>query len=126
MKNRTPGVRLFVSLVAILLFSLPTASQSGRRPTMTKIPVPPPPEVTEAKTKPSEEPPPVTAEKNQDYRCAEDGGLERIIDPSDLGEQVVSVKDSDTRAVITGKPKPTYTKEARRNGIQGFVTLKVL
>ena len=32
----------------------------------------------------------------------------------------------DTRAVITAKPKPAYTREARRNGIQGFVTLKVL
>jgi len=30
------------------------------------------------------------------------------------------------RASITAKPKPSYTKEARRNGIQGFVVLKVL
>jgi protein TonB len=28
--------------------------------------------------------------------------------------------------LVTAKPKPSYTREARRNGIQGFVALKVL
>ena len=73
-----------------------------------------------------DDPPPVTAEKNQDYRCSEDGSLARILDQDDIGELVVSPKEVDERAVITAKPKPSYTKEARRNGIQGFVTLKVL
>ena len=27
---------------------------------------------------------------------------------------------------MTAKPKPSYTKEARRIGVQGFVTLRVL
>ena len=74
----------------------------------------------------TDEPPPVTAEKNQDYRCTEDGSLARIIEPDDTAELVVSAKEADVRATITAKPKPSYTKEARRNGVQGFVTLKVL
>jgi protein TonB len=73
-----------------------------------------------------DEPPAVTAEKNQDYRCSEDGSLARILDSDDIGEVVVSGKAADTRATITAKPKPSYTKEARRNGVQGFVTLRVL
>ena len=73
-----------------------------------------------------EEPPPVTAEKNEEYRCSEDGSLARILDKDDIGELVLSAKDVDVRAVITSKPKPSYTKEARRLGIQGFVTLRVL
>jgi protein TonB len=32
----------------------------------------------------------------------------------------------DTRATILSKPPPAYTKEARRNGVQGFVVLRVL
>ncbi|MGH9932708.1 MAG: energy transducer TonB [Pyrinomonadaceae bacterium] len=91
---------------------------------------PPPPEqeVKEPTPKPvsTDEPPPVTAEKNQDYRCTEDGSLARIIEPDDTAELVVSAKEADVRATITAKPKPSYTKEARRNGVQGFVTLKVL
>jgi len=94
-----------------------------------KTPVPPPEQPpAEEKTKPvpREEPREVTAEKNQQYRCSEDGSLDRILDAEDIGEVVIPAKDVDTRATITGKPKPSYTKEARRNGIQGFVTLKVL
>jgi TonB family protein len=55
-----------------------------------------------------------------------DGSLERILYPEDLNERILSVKESDSPAKMTGKPKPSYTKEARRIGIQGFVTLKVL
>lgn len=117
-----------VILLAILVFSSTVYSQSGRRAKEIKTPAPPPiQEASEAKSKPAEDdPPPVTAEKNQDYRCSEDGSLARILEKDDLGELVVSPKDVDVRAVITAKPKPSYTKEARRNGIQGFVTLRVL
>lgn len=115
-----------VVLLAILVLS--SATQSGRRPREIKAPAPTPtPVLNEAKPTPApDDPPPVTAEKNQDYRCSEDGSLARILDTDDIGELVVSPKDVDARAVITAKPKPSYTKEARRNGIQGFVTLRVL
>jgi len=52
--------------------------------------------------------------------------LARIIDADDKEEIVVSAKESDVGAAISAKPKPSYTREARRNGVQGFVTLKVL
>lgn len=117
-----------VTLLAILVFSSGVYSQSGRRAREIKIPAPPPvQEANEAKPQPApDDPPPVTAEKNQDYRCSEDGSLARILETDDIGELVVSPKVVDVRAVITAKPKPSYTKEARRNGIQGFVTLRVL
>lgn len=117
-----------VAFFAILVFSSVGYSQSGRRARDIKVPGPSPaPEATEAKPKPEPiEPPPVTAEKDQDYRCSEDGSLARILEKDDVGELVVSPKDVDTRVVITAKPKPTYTREARRDGVQGFVTLKVL
>ncbi|HEV7475588.1 MAG TPA: energy transducer TonB [Pyrinomonadaceae bacterium] len=122
------GLRLFGSLLAMLVLSLPVGAQSGRRAREIKTPVPPPEqEVNEAQPKPEAyDPPPVTAEKNQDYRCSEDGSLARILETDDVGEAAVSAKDVDARAVITAKPKPSYTKEARRNGIQGFVTVRVL
>jgi len=114
-------------LVAILVLSSFAYSQSGRRVKETRVPVPPPEqEVKEPKPTPPNEPPPVTAEKNQDYRCTEDGSLARILETDTIDELVLSAKEVDMRAVITAKPRPSYTKEARRNGVQGFVRLKVL
>jgi TonB family protein len=118
-----------VVLVAILILSSSAYSQSGRRAREIKVPVnAPEPEAKEAKPKPAapDEPPPVTAEKNQEYRCSEDGSLARIIEADAIDELVLTAKEVDARAVITAKPKPSYTKEARRNYVQGFVTLKVL
>ena len=65
-------------------------------------------------------------EQLQDYRCTEDGSVARIVDADDAAESVVSARDADVRASITAKPKPSYTKEARRKGVQGFVVLRVL
>jgi protein TonB len=116
------------AFILILLISSVSLSQSGRRAKEIKVPVPPPDgEVNESKPKPlTRDPILVTAEKNQDYRCSDDGTLARIIDPDDLGELVVPAKEADSRAVINSKPKPSYTKEARRIGIQGFVVLRLL
>lgn len=116
-----------IVLLLMLVISSSTYSQSGRRAREIKVPVSPPAEAEVPATKPVvEEPPPVTAEKNEEYRCSEDGSLARIIDTEDIGEPVLSARDVDVRAVINSKPKPSYTKEARRLGIQGFVTLRVL
>ena len=118
-----------VSSLAILVLCSAAFSQSGRRAREIKVPAPiPAPDTSEVKpaAPPVEEAPPVTAEKNQDYRCSEDGTLARILDADDIGELVVPAKDTDARAIITERPKPGYTKEARRNGVQGFVVLKVL
>ena len=117
-----------LAFVLILLLSSVSLPQSGRRAKEIKVPVPPPEEeVTEPKAKPKQQDPlPVTAEKNEDYRCTDDGTLARIIDPEDIGELVMTSKEVDSRAVINSKPKPSYTREARRLGVQGFVVLKLL
>lgn len=120
-------MKFVIFFTAILLFSSLTHSQSGRRakPITSSVPVP----AEEPKPSPKEnenEAPPVTAEKNQDYRCTEDNGLVRILAAADPSERIVSSKDADERVQITKRPQPDYTREARRNGIQGFVVLKVL
>lgn len=120
-------MKLGILFTAILVFSSPAYSQSGRRAKATTSPTPAPVEEPKPSPKPAEqEPPPVTAEKNQDYRCTDDNGLARILDAADATERIVSSKEADERAQITKKPQPDYTREARRNGIQGFVSLKVL
>lgn len=114
--------------VTILVLSPFSYSQSGRRAKDIKVPVPLPEQEVNQKSKPAmpDEAPPVTAEKNQDYRCMSDGSLARILETDTSNERILSAKEVDDRAVINSKPKPSYTKEARRNGIQGFVVLKVL
>jgi len=120
-------MKLGVLLIATFVFSSLAYSQSGRRAKAIATPVP----VVAEEAKPSpktgqQEPAPVTAEKNQDYRCTDDGSLMRILDDIEVTERIVSAKEADKRAQITKKPQPDYTREARRNGVQGFVTLKVL
>ena len=66
----------------------------------------------------------VTAEKDQDYRCTSDGTLAHLLDPPEVAG--FSPKEVDTKAEITARPNPTYTREARRMSIQGVVVLKVL
>ena len=128
MNSAKSTVKLFCSLVAVVALASPGHSQSGRRPKDVKIPPPAEQKEKEESPKPTTpaEPPPVTAEKNEEYRCTDDGSLARILDPNDNPELVVSAKDTDTPAAITAKPKPSYTREARRNSVQGFVTLRVL
>ncbi len=134
-------MKLFVSLLAVILFGQATYSQSGRRGREIKVPVPPPIEesvstdVTKQPSASDRVTTSVTAEKNQDYRCSDDGTLERIIETEGTAagngtmpasERILTAKETDSRVVITSKPQPTYTKEARRNGVQGFVALRVL
>ena len=66
----------------------------------------------------------VTAEKDQDYRCTDDGTLARLLDESTV--VAFQPKEVDTKAEIIAKPDPVYTREARRAGVQGIVTLKLL
>lgn len=135
MNASQPKLRYWPALLVIVLFSSLNHAQSGRR--TIKVPTPPPElsqqqEATQPKASPatkpatSNEPPRVTAEQNEDYRCTDDGTLARIIDADKIDEPTVATKDLDTRLVITAKPKPAYTREARRLGVQGFVTLRVL
>jgi TonB family protein len=114
---------LCLAILASTSFGFP---QSGRKVKETRIPVPAPEATKEQKpaAESPADPPPVTAERNEDYRCMEDGSLGRLIDPVD--EVIISSKNVDERAVIVRKPAPAYTKEARRNWVQGLVTLRLL
>ncbi len=122
-----PAAMKFMALLSVILLLSPVVrTQSGRR---AKPAVTTPPPVEERKSEPALEVPArpeVTAEKNEEYRCSDDNTLERILDNDQSGEPIVTAKEADARAEITRKPSPDYTREARRNGIQGFVTLKVL
>ncbi len=118
-----------VALLTVILFlTLPIYSQSGRRMN-DRLPAPPvaekPNEANPVASAPDATPP-VTAEKNQDYRCTDDGTLARILEDKAQPKSVLSSREVDSRAVITTKPKPGYTREARRIGVQGYVILRVV
>lgn len=110
----------------ILLSGCSAVAQSGRRVKEVRLPVPAVEELPKEAPKPApqDEAPAVTAERNQDYRCTDDGTLARILEPET--EQIYSTKAVDTPAVTGAKAKPGYTRDARRNGVQGYVILKVV
>ncbi len=119
-------MKLILRILILLVIDLSVTGQSGRRLRESK---PPPPPIEQPKepvvvAAPTPETPTVTAERNQDYRCTEDGTLARVLDHEASSEQILSSKAVDKRAVIISRPKPGYTKEARRLGVQGFVVLK--
>ncbi len=66
----------------------------------------------------------MTAERDQDYSCTNDGSLAHLLDPPEVAG--FTSKEVDVKAEITARPEPGYTREARRVGIQGNVVLKVL
>lgn len=111
--------------IIILIFCATAHAQSGRR--SKAVPAPTPTPTPEATPSPAPSLPPrsqVTAEKDEDYRCTEDGTLAHLLDHDQAGG--FSPKEVDVKAEVTAKPDPTYTREARRMGIQGVVVLKVL
>ena len=116
---------MIVAFILILIFGTSAFAQSGRR-NKTAPPPAPTPEV-----QPSPSPTPslparsqVTAEKNKDYRCTDDGTLAHLLEESTV--VTFTPKEVDTKAEITARPDPVYTREARRMGVQGLVTLKLL
>ena len=113
------------SVILIIVFATAAFAQSGRRnlPPPTPTPTPTP----EAKPSPTSSLPSgsqVTADKDEDYRCTDDGTLAHLLDR----DQAVGYepKEVDVKAEITSKPLPGYTREARQAGVQGVVVVKVL
>ncbi len=119
-------MKSILSVIAIFITSATVLAQSGRRVREVAVPLPVPPVTETVPTPKPADAPVVTAEKNQDYRCTDDGTLARILEPDVINERILTAKEVDSRVVITSKPPPSYTKEARRLGVQGFVTVKVL
>ena len=111
------------ALILIILVSASAFAQSGRR----NIPAPTPTPTPTPDAKPSPTLPPasqVTADKNEDYRCTDDGTLAHLLDHDQA--TAYEIKEVDVKAEITEKKLPGYTREARRIGVQGIVVLKVL
>jgi TonB family protein len=121
-KNNKP---LRAALILILIFATTAFAQSGRR--KAPVPSPTPAPTPEANPSPTPSLPSnsqVTAEKNEDYRCTDDGTLAHLLDQNEVGG--FSPKEVDVKAEVTAKPEPAYTREARGAGVQGIVILKVL
>ena len=111
------------ALILIILVSASAFAQSGRR----NLPPPTPTPTPDAKPSPTSSLPsqsPVTADKNEDYRCTDDGTLAHLLDRDQV--TAYEIKEVDVKAEITAKKLPGYTREARRVGVEGIVALKVL
>lgn len=114
-----------LALSLILIFGTSAFAQSGRRKAPVAAPTPTP--TPAATPSPTPSLPPrsqVTAEKDEDYRCTDDGTLAHLLDPPTV--MVFMPKEVDVKAEVTSKPEPAYTREARRVGVQGIVILRVL
>lgn len=113
------------ALILILIFGTSAFAQSGRRkgPVAASTPTPTP-EATPSPTPSLPSRSQVTAEKDEDYRCTDDGTLAHLLDPPAV--TTFTSKEVDVKAEITDKPDPIYTREASRVGVQGIVILKVL
>jgi TonB family C-terminal domain len=118
--------KLLLIISTILLISTASLAQSGRRKPPVSSPTPLPDSVPTPTPK-TREPraPEVTAEKNQDYRCTDDGTLAHLMDDP-VTVKGFQLKEVDTRAEILARPEPKYTEAARHVGVQGVVVLKVL
>ena len=113
------------AIILILIFGTSAFAQSGRRKGPVAAPTPTP--APEATPSPSPSAPSkllVTAEKDQDYRCTDDGTLAHLLDPPTV--TVFTPKEVEVKAQVTARPEPNYTREARRVGVQGLVVLKLL
>jgi TonB family protein len=114
------------ALILILIFGTSAFGQSGRR-AKSAVTTPAPAPTPEEKPSPTSSLPPrsqVTAEKDQDYRCTDDGTLAHLLNPPQVDG--LSPKEVDVKAEITDRPEPGYTREARKVGVQGPVVLKLL
>ena len=112
------------AFILILICATFAFAQSGRR---ARPAAPTPSPTPEEKPSPTPSAPPreqVTAERDQDYRCTNDGSLAHLLNPPEVAG--FGPKEVDVKAEITSQPEPGYTREARRAGIQGNVVLRVL
>ncbi|MBD0325660.1 MAG: energy transducer TonB [Pyrinomonadaceae bacterium] len=109
-----------VILFVVCLSNGSVAAQAGRRNTErpTATYTVPPPDVPTAPTGQIEQ----DAQDKTIYQCV--GANAASVQTA--SEEVFSSKDVTTKAQILSKPDPAYTLEARRNGTQGTVVLRVL
>lgn len=117
---------LSIALVLVVLACATPASAQVRRPRTGSsgiaVPLPIPDDVPEGETKAS-------ADEGKVFTCGDDikeATSEDAPTEATDKEQVFTVAEVTTRAVITTKPTPRYTEEARWNGTGGRVRLRLL
>ena len=111
------------ALILIILVGGSAFAQSGRRNLPPPTPTPTP-EATPSPTPSLPSQAPVTADKNEDYRCTDDGTLAHLLDRDQVA--AYEAKEVDVKAEVSAKKLPGYTREARRVGVEGIVALKLL
>ena len=122
-------MKIVLASAVILALTAVIFAQSGRRKPPAAATPSPTPQEQPTKTAPANPPealPQVTAEKNQDYRCTDDGTLAHILDSDTGNDKGFSPKEVDVKPTILAKPNPKYTRAAREAGVEGYVVLKVL
>src|ERR1041384_7488112 len=99
------------ALILILIFGTFAFAQSGRR-ARPAVPTPTPTPEEKPSLTPSARPrEQVTAEKDQDYSCTNDGSLAHLLDPPAVAG--FSPKEVDVKAEITSQPEPERSEERR-------------
>jgi len=114
---------LIRALILIILAGASAFAQSGRRNVPPPTPTPTP-EATPSPTPSLPSQSQVTADKNEDYRCTDDGTLAHLLDRDQVA--AYEAKEVDVKAEVRAGKLPGYTREARRVGVEGVVALKVL
>jgi TonB family protein len=116
------------ALSSLLLIGIHASAQSGRRgakpapvPSPTVEPSPDPAnKATENKERSQ-----VAAIAGEEYRCTNDGTLAVVVQSSEA-EHIFAPDEVTTKAKITSRPAPEYTKEARRRAVQGTIQFRVV
>ena len=114
------------ALSSLLLISAPPSAQSGRRGAK---PAPVPSPTVEPSPDPANKPrgnrETAAAIAGEEYRCTNDGTLAVVV-PSSEAEHIFAPDEVTTKAKITSRPAPEYTKEARRRAVQGTIQFRVV
>lgn len=118
-----------LSLLILCLVLVITASvfaQSGRK--STKLPPPPQPVNTEPAERPKppeRDRPQVAAVTGEEYKCTQDGSLGVVVHSAEA-EKVFTPSEVTTKAGVHSRPKPEYTREARRKAVEGIIVVRAV
>jgi len=116
------------ALSSLLLISGPPSPQSGRRgakPAPVPSPTVEPSPDLASKPQENKDRPQVAAIPGEEYRCTNDGTLAVVVQSREA-EHLFAPDEVTTRAKVTSRPAPEYTKEARRRAVQGTIQFRVV
>lgn len=129
MKAKVLTVLAHVVLTTTLTAAVPILAQSGRKSTKPLSTSPPPvvdePAAQTAKPPSDPDRSQVRAVAGEEYKCMSDDSLAVVVHSADA-EQVFAPKEVTNKAVIRVRPRPEYTREARRKAIEGNIALRVV